>query len=262
MSSYKIFETHAHYDDEAFDEDRDVLLGSMDENGIQEVVNVCASIDSLEKTKALMEKYSFVYGAFGIHPDDAELVTEEVLDKVRECCGLEKAVAVGEIGLDYYWHKEAGEHELQKKVFRQQMEIARELHMPFMVHSREAAADTLDLVKDCVNRGMYGGIIHCFSYGKEMAREYLNMGLYLGIGGVVTFNNARKVKEVVEYAPMEQIVLETDSPYLSPVPYRGKRNCSLNLPLVAEEIGRIKGISSEEVVRVTGDNARRLLLRK
>ena len=134
--------------------------------------------------------------------------------------------------------------------------------MPFMVHSREAAADTLDLVKDCVNEGMYGGIIHCFSYGKEMAKEYLNMGLYLGIGGVVTFNNARKVKEVVEYAPLEQIVLETDSPYLSPVPYRGKRNCSLNLPLVAEEIGRIKGISSEEVIRVTGDNARRLLLRK
>ena len=262
MSNYMIFETHAHYDDDAFDGDREVLLGSMKENGIQEVVNVCASVDSLEKTKALMEKYPFVYGAFGIHPDDVELVTEEVLNKIRECCQLDKAVAIGEIGLDYYWHKEQKEHELQKKIFRQQMEIARELQMPFMIHSREAAADTLELVRDCVNEGMYGGIIHCFSYGKEMAREYLNMGLYLGIGGVVTFNNAKKVKEVVEYAPLEQIVLETDSPYLSPVPYRGKRNSSLNLPLVAEEIGKIKGISSDEVIRITGDNARKLLLKK
>ena len=262
MSSYKIFETHAHYDDEAFDEDRDVLLGSMDENGIREVVNVCASIDSLEKTKALMEKYSFMYGAFGIHPDDAELVTEEVLDKVRECCGLEKAVAVGEIGLDYYWHKEEQEHAVQKKMFLAQMEIAREEKMPFMIHSRDAAKDTLDIVKDCMSAGMYGGIIHCFSYGKEMAREYLNMGLYLGIGGVVTFKNAKKLKEVVEYAPLEQLVLETDSPYLSPEPNRGKRNSSLNLPYVAEMIAELKGVSKEEVIAVTEENAKQLLLRK
>ena len=142
------------------------------------------------------------------------------------------------------------------------MEIAREEKMPFMIHSRDAAKDTLDIVKDCMSAGMYGGIIHCFSYGKEMAREYLNMGLYLGIGGVVTFKNAKKLKEVVEYAPLEQLVLETDSPYLSPEPNRGKRNSSLNLPYVAEMIAELKGVSKEEVIAVTEENAKQLLLRK
>ena len=134
--------------------------------------------------------------------------------------------------------------------------------MPFMIHSRDAARDTLELVKECMKEGMYGGIIHCFSYGKEMAREYLNMGLYLGIGGVVTFKNAKKLKEVVEYAPLEQLVLETDSPYLSPEPNRGKRNSSLNLPYVAAMIAELKGISGEEVIAVTEENAKRLLFRK
>ena len=165
-------------------------------------------------------------------------------------------------GLDYYWHKEEREHEIQKKMFRAQMEIAREEKMPFMIHSRDAARDTLELVKECMKEGMHGGIIHCFSYGKEMAREYLNMGLYLGIGGVVTFKNAKKLKEVVEYAPLEQLVLETDSPYLSPEPNRGKRNSSLNLPYVAAMIAELKGISSEEVIAVTEENAKRLLFRK
>ena len=134
--------------------------------------------------------------------------------------------------------------------------------MPFMIHSREAAKDTLDIVKDCMKGGMYGGIIHCFSYAKEMAREYLDMGLYLGIGGVVTFKNAKKLKEVVDYAPLSQIVLETDSPYLSPEPNRGKRNSSLNLPYVAAMIAELKGISGEEVIAVTEENAKRLLFRK
>ena len=261
MSKMQIFETHAHYDDEAFDADRESLLGSMNENGIGKIVNACASIESLDDTAHLMEKYPFIYGAFGIHPDDADKVTEEVLDKILRCCDLEKAVAVGEIGLDYYWHKEDEEHRIQKEIFCAQMEIAREKKMPFMVHSREAAQDTLDIVKEYIKGGMYGGIIHCFSYGKEMAREYLNMGLYLGVGGVVTFKNARKLKEVVEYAPLEQIVLETDSPYLSPEPNRGKRNSSLNLKFVAAEIGRIKGVEAEQVIAVTAENAERLLLR-
>ena len=139
------------------------------------------------------------------------------------------------------------------------MDIAREEKLPFMIHSREAAKDTLDIVKEYMEKGMYGGIIHCFSYGKEMAVEYLNMGLYLGIGGVVTFKNARKLKEVVEYAPLEQLVLETDSPYLSPEPNRGKRNSSLNLPYVAQAIAELKGISSEEVIRITRKNAEQLL---
>ena len=256
-----IFETHAHYDDEAFEADRENVLDSMNANGIGRIVNACASIESLKDTAALMEKYPFVHGAFGIHPDDAEKMTEETLEEIRRLVRLPKAVAVGEIGLDYYWHKEEEEHEIQKKMFRAQMEIAREEKLPFMIHSREAAKDTLDIVKDCVNGGMYGGIIHCFSYGKEMAREYLNMGLYLGVGGVVTFKNAKKLKEVVEYAPLSQIVLETDSPYLSPEPNRGKRNDSRNLVFVAREIARIKGVTEEEVVAVTEGNAEELLLR-
>ena len=192
----------------------------------------------------------------------AEKMTEDTLNEIRRLCHLPKAVAIGEIGLDYYWHKEEREHEIQKKMFRAQMEIAREEKMPFMIHSRDAARDTLELVKECMKEGMHGGIIHCFSYGKEMAREYLNMGLYLGIGGVVTFKNAKKLKEVVEYAPLEQLVLETDSPYLSPEPNRGKRNSSLNLPYVAAMIAELKGISSEEVIAVTEENAKRLLFRK
>ena len=188
-------------------------------------------------------------------------MTQETLDEIRKLCQLPKAVAVGEIGLDYYWHKEEAEHEIQKKMFRAQMEIAREEKMPFMIHSREAAKDTLDIVKDYVRGGMYGGIIHCFSYAKEMAREYLDMGLYLGIGGVITFKNAKKLKEVVDYAPLSQIVLETDSPYLSPEPNRGKRNDSRNLIFVAREIAQIKGITEEEVIAVTEENAEKLLLR-
>ena len=262
METPMIFETHAHYDDEAFAQDRENLLALMQEHGIGYIVNACASIESLKDTEELMEKYPFVYGAFGIHPDDAEKMTEETLEEIRRLSRLPKAVAIGEIGLDYYWHKEEHEHEIQKKMFLAQMEIAREEKLPFMVHSRDAAKDTLDLVKDCMKGGMYGGIIHCFSYGKEMAREYLDMGLYLGIGGVVTFKNAKKLKEVVAYAPLEQLVLETDSPYLSPEPNRGKRNSSLNLPYVAEAIAQIKGCSEEEVIAVTEENAKKLLLRK
>lgn len=256
-----IIDTHAHYDDEAFNPDRDALLNSMAENGIEKVVNVCASISELYRTVELMEKYPFVYGAVGVHPDDAPQMTQDTLDEIRRLSRMDKMVAIGEIGLDYYWHKEEHEHEIQKKMFRAQMEIAREAQMPFMIHSREAAKDTLDIVKDCMKGGMYGGIIHCFSYAKEMAREYLDMGLYLGIGGVVTFKNAKKLKEVVEYAPLAQIVLETDSPYLSPEPNRGKRNDSRNLVYVAREIARIKGVTEDEVIAVTEGNAERLLLR-
>lgn len=256
-----IIDTHAHYDDEAFNPDRDSLLNSMAENGIEKVVNVCASISELYRTVELMEKYPFVYGAVGVHPDDASQMTQDTLDEICRLSRMDKMVAIGEIGLDYYWHKEEHEHEIQKKMFRAQMEIAREAQMPFMIHSREAAKDTLDIVKDCMKGGMYGGIIHCFSYAKEMAREYLDMGLYLGIGGVVTFKNAKKLKEVVEYAPLDQIVLETDSPYLSPEPNRGKRNDSRNLVYVAREIARIKGVTEDEVIAVTEGNAERLLLR-
>ena len=254
-----IIDTHAHYDDEAFDADREALLASMHDGGIEKIVNVCASVDGLHDTVELMEKYPFIYGAVGVHPDDADKMTEETLEEIRKLCKLPKAVAVGEIGLDYYWHKEEHEHEIQKKMFRAQMEIAREAQMPFMIHSREAAKDTLDIVKDCMKGGMYGGIIHCFSYSREIAAEYLKMGLYLGIGGVVTFKNAKKLKETVQYAPLSQLVLETDCPYMSPEPNRGKRNSSSNLPYVAQAIAELKGITAEEVIDVTRQNAEKLL---
>ena len=253
-----IFDTHAHYDDDAFDIDREELLTSMEAGGIGTIVNSCASIDGLDNTIALMEKYPFIYGAVGVHPDDAGEMTGEILGKISRMADHEKAVAIGEIGLDYYWHKEKEEHLIQQKWFRAQMDLAREKKMPFIIHSREAAEDTLTIVKEYMQGGMYGGIIHCFSYSKEIAAEYLKMGLYLGIGGVVTFENAKKLKEVVKYAPLSQLVLETDCPYLAPKPNRGKRNSSLNLPYVARMIAELKGVTPEEVITATEENAKKI----
>lgn len=250
-----IFETHAHYDDEKFDEDRAELLSSMQENGIGRIINVSANLESLENTRKLMEAYPFIYGAFGLHPDEVGDLNEDVMERMRGLCRLEKAVAVGEIGLDYYWDKE--NHEKQQYWFRRQIVLAREEKLPMIIHSREAAADTLRVMKEEKSEEI-GGVIHCFSYSAEMAEEYLKMGFYLGIGGVVTFKNAKKIKEVVQMAPMERILLETDSPYLAPVPYRGKRNSSLYLPYVVREIAEIKGISEEEVIEITEKNAVRL----
>ena len=254
-----IFDTHAHYDDEAFDEDRDQLLSSMKDGGVGCIVNVCASVGGFGGTLEWMKSYPFVYGAVGVHPDDAGIMTQDTLDEIRRLSHMEKMVAIGEIGLDYYWHKEEAEHKQQQEMFRAQMDIAREEKLPFMIHSRDAAEDTLNIVREYMKDGMYGGVIHCFSYSKEIAREYLNMGLYLGIGGVVTFKNSRKLKEVVEYAPLNQILLETDCPYMAPVPNRGKRNSSLYLPEVVKTIAEIKGVSCEEVVAVTESNAVKVL---
>ena len=254
-----IIDTYAHYDDEAFDPDREVLLASMQEHGIEKLVNVCASIDGLQDTVKLIEKYPFIYGAVGVHPDDAEQMTEETLAEIRRISHMDKMIAIGEIGLDYYWHKEKKEHEIQQKMFRAQMEIAREEKLPFMIHSRDAAEDTLNIVREYMQGGMYGGIIHCFSYSREIAAEYLNMGLYLGIGGVVTFKNAKKLKEVVQYAPLSQLVLETDCPYMAPEPNRGKRNSSLYLPYVVKAIAELKQVTPEEVIEVTRENTHRLL---
>ena len=250
-----IFDTHAHYDDEAFQEDRDELLNSLSTHGIEAVVNVGASIQTTKNTLELMKKYPFVYGAVGVHPSETEELNDNLMDWLKHVSGEKKVVAIGEIGLDYYWKEP--DPEIQKHWFVRQLQLAREVKLPVIIHSRDAAQDTLDIMK-AEKAGEIGGVIHCFSYGIEMAREYLNMGLYLGIGGVVTFNNGRKLKEVVEYMPLDRIVLETDCPYLSPVPNRGKRNSSLNLLYVAEAISQIKGISPEEVIKITNQNARNL----
>ena len=250
-----IFDTHAHYDDDAFDEDRDVLLSGMGEQNVEYIVNVGASMASSERSIKLAEKYPFVYAAVGVHPDEVGELDEEKFEKLREWTTHEKVKAVGEIGLDYYWDKE--KHDLQKHWFMRQMELASEVKLPMIVHSREAAKDTLDMVIAAKPLNL-SGIIHCYSYSVEIAREYLNMGYYLGIGGVLTFKNAKKLKEVAEYTPLSQIVLETDCPYLAPVPFRAKRNDSSKLSYVAEELAAIKQIPVEEVIRITNENGRRL----
>lgn len=253
-----IFDTHAHYDDEAFDADREKLLESLPEHGIGAVVNVGASMRGAKDSWRLMQEHDFIYGAIVIHPDHAGEMDEEGLQQLREMLRHPKAVAVGEIGLDYYWDRET--HEVQKKWFTAQMELALELKKPIIVHSREAAKDTCDCIKEvhAGKPGFAGGVIHCYSGSVEMAREYIKMGYYIGIGGVVTFKNARVLKEVAAEIPLERIVTETDCPYLAPVPYRGKRNCSLYIPFIIEEIAKIKGMTPYEVEQATWKNARRL----
>ena len=250
-----IFDTHAHYDDEAFDGDREELLSGLAAGGIGTVVNVGADMESTKTTIALTEKYPFIYGAAGVHPSSTAELDEEKFAELRVLAQSGKIVAIGEIGLDYYWDEP--EREIQKHWFTAQLEVAKKTGLPVIIHSRDAAKDTLDIMK-VEHNGATGGVIHCFSYGVEMAREYLNMGYYIGIGGVLTFKNAKKLIEVAEYAPLDRIVLETDCPYLAPVPNRGKRNFSGNLPYVVEKLAEIKGVSAEEIIRETAKNARAL----
>lgn len=248
-----IFDSHAHYDDHAFDEDREELLSALAGAGVGTVVNVGASLEGTRRTVELARKYPFIYGAAGVHPDEAGELNEETFAWLREQCLQERIVAVGETGLDYYWDKE--NHEVQKKWFIRQLKLAKELSLPVIVHSREAAADTMEILKQEYSSRI-PVVIHCYSYSPELAREYVKMGYYLGIGGVVTFKNAKKLKEVVQETPLEQILLETDCPYLAPEPFRGKRNDSRNLIYVAEAVAGIKGVTPEAVIETTEKNAR------
>lgn len=250
-----IFDTHAHYDDEAFDADREALLADLREAGIAAVMNVAASLESCKSTLELAKAYDWIYGAMGVHPSETGELNEEGLKWMEAQCGHEKVKAVGEIGLDYYW--EEPDHSIQKEWFVRQLDLARRIKLPVIIHSRDAAKDTLDIMK-AEKAGDMGGVIHCFSYGKEIAREYLDMGFFLGIGGVATFNNARKLKEVVEYAPLSSLVLETDCPYLAPVPNRGKRNSSMNLTYVVDAVSALKGVDRDTVIQTAWENALRL----
>ncbi len=250
-----IFETHAHYEDQRFDEDREELLRKLPKQGIEYVVNVGSSLKTTKATLELIKKYDYMYGAVGVHPEECAELTEESFAWLKSVTGEDKVVAVGEIGLDYYWDEP--ERKIQKMWFERQIALAIEVGLPMVIHSRDAAKDTLDILKTC-NGDKAGGVIHCFSYGVDMAKEYLDMGFYIGIGGVVTFKNAKKLKEVAEYVPLDRILLETDCPYMAPEPHRGKRNSSLYLPHVAEKIAEIKGISPEEVVRVTNENGKKM----
>ncbi len=264
-----IIDTHAHYDDKAFAEDREALLEALGigngasgaENSqessnptpqIHRIVNIGSSLGACKRTIELMEKYDFIYGALGVHPTDSGELTDGDIEWLRQQCALEKCVAVGEIGLDYYWDEP--DREIQKKWFRRQLNLAREVNLPVVIHSRDAAQDTVDIMKE-ERAEEIGGVIHCFSYSTEMAKIFLDMGFYIGVGGVVTFNNGRKLKEVVEYIPLDKIVVETDCPYLAPVPFRGKRNDSGKLTYVLDQIAEIKGVSREDAEEITSRNA-------
>jgi len=248
-----IFDTHAHYDDEAFDADREELLESMREAGIVAIANAASNLESTDRAWELARRYSFLYCMAGVHPSDVGELNERTFERLRGAACRDRVVAVGEIGLDYYWDKEHQEE--QKYWFVRQLELARELDLPVMIHSRDAARDTLEIVRSAA-KGLCCDI-HCFSYGVEMAREFLRDGHYLGIGGVVTFRNARKLQEVASYAPLDRILLETDCPYLSPVPNRGKRNSSRNLPYVVEKLAELRHITVERVIEATYENALR-----
>lgn len=246
-----IIDTHAHYDDEQFDKDRRPLLLSMNEEGVEAIVNIGSDYGSLDRIVGLMEEYPFVYGALGIHPDAVGELTEERFSGLEKMLDHPKVVAVGEIGLDYHWNVE--EKETQKLWMIRQMEMAGRAGLPVVIHSRDAAADTMEIMKEH-GKGLKA-VIHCYSYEKEQAKAYVEMGYFIGIGGVLTFKNAKKVKEVAASIPLERILLETDAPYLAPEPFRGKRNISSYIACVARMLADLKGISEEEVLRQTRENA-------
>ena len=250
-----IFDTHAHYDDDAFDEDRDTLLGEIFSSGICCITDVGASVKSSKSAVVLSKKWPQIYAAVGVHPDSTADMTEEDIETLRSLAQEKKVVAIGEIGLDYYWDKEG--HDLQKRWFIEQLKMAQEAELPVNIHSRDAAKDTLDIMRQAAKAGNTG-VIHCYSYAAPMAKEYISMGFFIGIGGVLTFKNARVIKEVASEIPLSSIVLETDSPYLAPVPYRGKRNNSMYLKEVVKQLAQIKQVSEETVITTTLANAKRL----
>lgn len=243
-----IFDTHAHYDDKAFDDDRENVIDMLFKNGVCGVVNQGTDIKTSEFSINLARRYDGFYAAVGLHPECLDENSISDLDKIRELAKSEKVVAIGEIGLDYYYDIP---RDLQKTVFAKQLELTAELDMPVNIHDREAHGDTLEMLKKYKPKG----IVHCFSGSVEMAKEIVKLGMYIGIGGVVTFKNARKTVEVVENIPLERLVLETDCPYLSPVPFRGKRNDSSMIKYTAQRIAEIRNTTAEEILTITRRNA-------
>ena len=247
------FDTHAHYDDEAFDADRDALLSSLPALGVELIIDPGCTVKSSRAAVMLSEKYEFIYSAVGIHPEELSTLTETALEEIRALAMHPKCVAIGEIGLDYYWddtHKTE-----QKELFIAQLETALELDRPVIIHDREAHGDCMEIVS---RYDGLRGVFHCYSGSAEMARELLKRGWYLGFDGPVTYKNARKALEVLELCPVDRILIETDSPYLSPVPMRGKRNNSSNLRYVVKKIAEVKGISEDDVCALTSANGKQL----
>lgn len=249
-----LFDTHAHYDSGAFNADRMEVLASMPEQGVELILNPGCDLESSRTAVSLANAFPFVYAAVGVHPSDCETYTDQVEEELRKLAADPKVKAVGEIGLDYYWEDNAPA-EVQKAVFRRQMELAQELKLPVIIHDREAHRDCLEIVKEYPD---VKGVYHCYSGSVEDAKILVKLGWMLSFTGVVTYKNARKSLEVIQWLPMDRIMIETDSPYLTPVPFRGKRNDSGKVGLVAETIAQVKGMDVEEVIRITTENGKRL----
>lgn len=252
MMYSNIFDTHAHYDDEKFQEDRDEFLSSLPSLGVSEVINCGCSLKSCRKSIELCEKYGYFYCALGIHPSDITENSYDELEEIRKLYSYGKCVAVGEIGLEY--HYDDVPKEAQLDIFEKQLILSKELELPVIVHDREAHEDTMNLLKKYKPKG----VVHCFSGSVEMAKEVIKLGMYIGLGGAVTFKNARKPLEVAEYVPIERLLLETDCPYMTPVPFRGKRNSSDLIVYTAEKIAEVKHIDTQELIDTANKNAHEL----
>ena len=250
------FESHAHYDDERFDDDRDELLASFPAEGIETVVNSSSDIASSRASIALAEKYPFFYASVGVHPHEVSKMREDDIDTLRELSKHPKVVAIGEIGLDFYY--DLSPRDDQRYWFKRQLALAEELDMPVIIHSRDASQECFDIISASNVRK---GVIHCYSGSAPMAQDYADMGFYIGIGGSLTFKNNKKTVEVVEKLPLEKILIETDSPYLAPVPYRGRRNDSRLLKYVVEKISEIKNVPEIDICNITKNNAIELFIK-
>lgn len=253
---YKIFDSHAHYDDEAFDQDRLEVFEQLKEAGVIGILNCSSSYESIGNTNSLTKEWDFIYGAVGIHPGNANEFTQEVIDELRDIVKAnKKIVAIGEIGLDYYW-SENPERSVQKNVLRSQMKLAQEMGLPVVIHDRDAHQDILEIIKEFPN---VTGIVHCFSGSVEMAKECIKLGYYIGVTGVVTFKNAKKIKEVVNSIPIDRLLVETDCPYMAPEPNRGKRNQSNYIRYVIDKISEIKQIPTSEVNKIVNENLYKII---
>lgn len=252
MIMNNIFDSHAHYDSEAFDGDRDILVSSLPESGVCGVINCASDIASSYTSLALAEKYPFIFAACGVHPHEAGEAKDNWREELKTLCTKEKCVAVGEIGLDY--HYDFSPRELQKEFFEFQLRLANELDLPVIVHDREAHEDTMELLRKYKPKG----IVHCFSGSVEMAKEVVKLGMYIGLGGAVTFKNARKPLEVAAFVPDDRLLIETDSPYMTPVPHRGKRCDSSYIPFTAEVLATARESTAEKILDLTRQNANTL----
>ena len=255
-----IFESHAHYEDRKFDSDRVELLSIMKKKNIGTIINVGTTIELSQASVDLAKKYDFIYAAVGVHPSDIECLeeTDDGLDRIRAMAAPEnKVVAIGEIGLDFYWEKDEAVRERQRYWYLKQLEMARELDLPVIIHSRDANEETFNIMKEAAALGTRG-VIHCYSGSPEMAEQYVKLGYYIGIGGVVTFKNGKKLKETAKRIPLERILVETDAPYMAPEPFRGERNDSTFLPYVIKEISELREITVDEVMEVTRENGKNL----